>query len=149
MGIISLASTSSACKGLEYYKNNKVTNLNKISENEYTSKVVGTQTYNVYLNTKHVRKSTCDCPFANGKRIICKHIVATYFKALPSEALEFEKEQERLQEEYDKYEEELYNKAMTCINSMSKKELIQELIYVFDYGPDWLYSDFLRRNNID
>lgn len=29
---------------------------------------------------------------------------------------------------------------------MTKEELIQELISVFDYGPEWLYGDFVRRN---
>lgn len=32
---------------------------------------------------------------------------------------------------------------------MSKKELVEELIYIFDYAPEWVYDNFIRRNNID
>ena len=84
--------------------------------------------------------------FANGKRIICKHIVATYFSAIPEEATNFEKEQTRLQEEYEKEQENEYDEAIKCLNKMSKKELVEELIQVFDYGPEWIYNDFVKRN---
>ena len=146
MRVISLASGSSCWRGLDYYKSKKVTKLNKINENEYSSIVKGTNNYNVYLNIEHTRRSICDCPLANGKRIICKHIVATYFAALPKEATNFEEEQERLQEEYEKEQEEEYDKAIKYLNKMSKEELIQELIQVFDYGPEWIYNDFVKRN---
>lgn len=32
---------------------------------------------------------------------------------------------------------------------MSKDELIGELINIFDYGPEWIYDDFVRRNYIE
>lgn len=35
--------------------------LKKINENVYESVVEGTDNYNVYLDIKHPRKSTCDC----------------------------------------------------------------------------------------
>ena len=41
MGIISLASGNSCWRGLDYYKNKKITELNKINENEYESVVKG------------------------------------------------------------------------------------------------------------
>ncbi len=145
MGLIALASGNSCWRGLDYYKNKKVIELNKINENEYSSVVKGTSNYNVHLDIEHPRKSICDCPLANGKRIICKHIVATYFAALPRESKEFEEEQEQLQEEYEKEQEE-YDKAIKCLNKMSKQELINELIQVFDYGPEWIYNDFVKRN---
>ena len=146
MGIISLASGSSCWKGLDYYENKKIIELNKISENEYLSVVKGTDNYNIYLDTKHPRKSTCNCPLANGKRIICKHIVATFFAAFPNEAKEFEEEQKKLQEEYEKAQEEEYDKVIRYLNKMSKQELISELIQVFEYGPEWVYNDFVKRN---
>ena len=146
MGIISLASGNSCWRGLDYYKNKKVIKLNKIDESEYLSVVKGTNNYNVHIDTEHPRKSTCDCPLANGKRIICKHIVATYFTAFPEEATNFEEEQNRLQKEYEKKQEEEYDKVIRCLNKMSKQELIEELIQVFDYGPEWIYDNFVRRN---
>lgn len=146
MGIISLASGNSCWRGLDYYKNKKIIELKKINENEYESVVEGTNNYNVHLDIKHPRKSTCDCPLAKGKRIICKHIVATYFAAFPRESTEFEEEQEKLQQEYEKELDEEYDKAIKCLNKMSKQELINELIQVFDYGPEWIYNDFVKRN---
>ena len=146
MGIISLASSNSCWRGLDYYKNKKIIELNKLNENEYESVVKGTNNYKVHLDIEHPRKSTCDCPLANGKRIICKHIVATYFTAFPREAKEFEEEQERLQEEYEKEQEEEYDKVIKYLNKMSKQELISKLIQVFDYGPEWIYNDFVKRN---
>ena len=79
----------------DYYKEKRVVELNKINENEYSSIVKGTNNYNVHLDIEHPRKSSCNCPLANGKRIICKHIVATYFTAFPNEAVSFEEEQNR------------------------------------------------------
>lgn len=149
MGVISVASGNSCWRGLDYYKNNKVKKLIKINENEYKSIVKGNSEYEVYLNTKHVRKSKCNCPYANGKRIICKHIVATYFQAFPEEAINFEKEQERLEEEYEKEQEELYDKVIKYLYKMKKEELINEIINIFDYGPECIYKDFIRRNYID
>lgn len=112
----------------------------------YESVVEGTDNYNVHLDIEHPRKSTCDCPLAKGKRIICKHIVATYFTALPREAKEFEEEQEKLQQEYEKEKDEEYEKVIKYLNKMKKQELINELIQVFDYGPEWIYNDFVKRN---
>lgn len=137
---------SSCWRGLDYYKSKKVIKLNKINENEYSSIVKGRNNYNVHLDIEHPRKSSCNCPLANGKRIICKHIVATYFTAFPNEALSFEEEQNRLQEEYEKEKEEEYDKAIKYLNRMSKQKLIEELIQVFDYGPEWIYNDFVKRN---
>jgi uncharacterized Zn finger protein len=149
MGIISCASGDSCWRGLDYYKLKKIKNIKKISDTEYSSIVFGTEDYSVYLNLEKVRKSTCNCPLANGKRIICKHIVATYFAVVPNSAKDFEEEQNKLQKEYEEYQDELYDKVISYINTMSKKDLIEELVHVFDYGPEWLYDDFVRRNYIE
>ena len=149
MGIISCASGSSCWRGLEYYKNKRVKDIKKINDREYTSKVEGAKTYDVYLNLEHPRKSTCNCPKAFGKRVICKHIVATYFSVVPDSAKNFEEEQELLEEEYEDYEKRQYENALKYLNKMSKTELIEELVYIFNYAPDWIYEDFVRKNNID
>lgn len=149
MSVISLASSSSCWRGLDYYKEKKITNLNKINDTEFTSTALGSSNYNVYLDVSHPRRSTCTCPLANGRRIICKHIVATYFTAFPKEAKNFEKEQEEIQIEYDEYQQELYNKVQKHIKTMSKQELIAELSYILDYAPDWVYNDFVRRNDLE
>lgn len=136
MGIISSASGSSCWRGLDYHKNNKIKNIKRISNIEYSSVAFGTLDYNVYLNLEKVRKSTCNCPLANGKKIICKHIVATYFSVVPNSAIEFEKEQEKLQEEYELYQDNEYKNAIKYINEMNKKDLVEELLHIFDYAPE-------------
>ena len=149
MGIISSASGSSCWRGLDYYKSKKIRDIKEISDIEYTSIASGIREYNVYLNLEKPRQSTCNCPLANGKRIICKHIVATYFSVVPGSAKEFEDEQNRLQEEYEEYQENEYKNAIKFINKMSKKDFVEELIHVFDYAPEWVYDDFIKRNDIE
>lgn len=149
MGIIELASGNSCWRGLDYYKDKKVADIIKISDTEYKSTVNGEKTYNIYLNLKQPRKSTCDCPFADGRRVICKHIVATYFTVVKNSAKEFEEEQKKLEEEYEKNRIEVYAKTENFINSMTKKELISEVHYLLNYSPDWMYEDFIKRYNLD
>lgn len=148
MGIITAASSKSLWRGLDYYKRDKVKDVVKISENEYTSKVEGTEIYNVYLNLKHVRKSKCNCPLANGKTIACKHIVATYFKVVPGSGENFEREQEELEKEYEEYVNESREKVEKYVRKLSKNELIDEVLELLDYVPDWVYDDFINKNDI-
>lgn len=149
MSIISVASGESCWRGLDYYNDKKVHNLKKINDYEFISIVHGTNNYNIYLNVLHPRQSTCNCPLAKGKRIICKHIVATFFTAFPNEAKMFVEEQEKLQEEYLDYQAALYKKTKRYIKEMPKKDLIEELLFVLDYAPEWVYDNFIRRNNIE
>lgn len=148
MGIIKCASGASCWRGLDYYKENKIKDIKKINEKEYTSKVCGTEEYNVYLNLVKPRSSTCNCALADGKKIICKHIVATYFSVVPGSSKEFEEEQKRLENEYYDYRERQYENAVLFINNMSQTELINELIYILNYAPEWVYDDFVRKNDI-
>ena len=149
MGIIACASGSSCWRGLDYYKAKKIKNIKKINNNEYTSVVSGSENYNVYLNLEHPRQSTCNCPLANGKRIVCKHIVATYFSVVPNSADNFVSEQEKLQQEYEEYEDRQYENAIKYLHKMSKSELIEEIVYIFDCAPEWIYDDFVRKNRIE
>ena len=149
MSVISSASSSSCFRGLDYYKLNKVKDIKQINQWEYESKVCGTEEYHVYLNLKKPRTSKCNCPLADGKMVICKHIVATYFSIVPESSKEFEEEQNRLQEEFEEYQENEYKNAIKFINKMSKKELVEELLHIFDYAPEWVYNDFIKRNDIE
>ncbi|NMB97839.1 MAG: hypothetical protein GYA02_14710 [Clostridiaceae bacterium] len=38
------------------------------------------------INIVHPRKSKCNCPHADGRRVICKHMIALYFTVFPKEA---------------------------------------------------------------
>ena len=146
MGLINIASGNSTWRGLDYYKENKVSNYKKTSDSECEGIVNGSngKKYNVFINIEHPRKSKCDCPHAKDKRIICKHIVALYFTAFPDEVDKFLKEVEEAEKEYKAYEEELYNKTIKYINSMSKNELKEALIEILNVAPEWVYDRFVR-----
>ena len=91
MGLLECTSGASAWRGYEYFKEKRVQHIKQLDENTFTATVSGSsaEAYSVVLHIDHPRKSTCNCPHANGKRIICKHIAAVYFNALPAEAENF------------------------------------------------------------
>ncbi len=82
----------------------------------------------VELHIDHPRKSKCNCPHADGKRIICKHIVATYFTLLPKEAERFYAEAMAYQEEEEKRQEEMSDKVIEYVGKMKKADLCQSLL---------------------
>lgn len=148
MGLLNLSSGTSIWRGYEYYKQKKVITKKKISNHEYSGIVQGSgnNRYEVFIDLEHPRKSHCNCPHANGKRIICKHQVALYFFAFPKEAnqyyesvIEYEREEERRQQELDK-------KIIEYINSLSKQEL-QQILYEMIYdSTDWVFERFVREH---
>lgn len=146
MGLINIASGNSTWRGLDYYKENKVSDYKKINDSEYEGIVNGSngKKYNVFMDIEHPKKSKCNCPHAKDRRVICKHIVALYFTAFPDEVDKFLKEVEEAEKEYEVYEEELYNKTIKYINSMSKNELIEALIETLNVAPEWVYDRFVR-----
>lgn len=146
MGIISMASGNSVWRGLDYCKENKVIEYMQVSEYEYQGLVSGSnkEKYSVFLDVQHPRKSKCNCPHADGTRIICKHIVALYFSVYPKEVDKFLKEQELAQKKYEEYEEELYEKTMKYIRFMSKNDLQNALIGILNIAPEWVYERFVR-----
>ncbi len=86
MGLLNCASRYSVWHGYDYYKNKRVESLIKYSDCDFSGVVKGTKKYEVKINAEHPRKSSCNCPRANGKRTICKHMIALYFAAFPEEA---------------------------------------------------------------
>ena len=85
MGLIETASGNSVWRGMDYYKNHKVISWNRSGNATYDGVVSGSEgkTYNVHIDTVHPRKSVCNCAFAAGRRVVCKHMIALYFTAEP------------------------------------------------------------------
>lgn len=110
MGLINLASGSSLWKGIEYYQKGKVKSVKQIDENTYKSEVQGSdnKSYHVHIDIEHPRKSKCNCPFADGRRVICKHMVALYFNVRPEEAEHLIKEAEEIENEEELLFQEKY-----------------------------------------
>ena len=151
MGLLESASFASRWRGYDYFKENKVLQLRELTPGIYSASVQGNmpEPYAVELHLAHPRTSTCNCPHANGRRVICKHIVAAYFTALPEEADRFYREAMEEEEEAEQYAEDLENKVVSYIGKMKKAELQQALLELLTEGPDWLFDRFVRENGLD
>ena len=130
MSIMSSASGASVWRGYEYYKAKKVKLFTKLSDDEYECTVAGNraQPYHVKINTAHIRQSKCNCPHADGRRIICKHMVALFFTAFPVQADNYIKEVEEYERQEDEREKEHYDEVKKYVYGLSKDELRNELI---------------------
>lgn len=145
MGLMEVASGKSVYRGYEYYINNKVLFTEKVDEYQYRGAVEGAadEPYEVLIDVIHPRKSHCNCPHADGKRIVCKHQIAVYFKAFPKEAKKYKKELDDYYEEeeqrYDRIEEELAKH----LKKSTKQELIEMVWELLYDGPEWQFDRFV------
>ena len=130
MGLIELASGKSVWRGMDYYNEKKVISWDKIDDFTYDGKVSGSngEIYDVHIDKEHQRKSTCTCPFAEGSRVICKHMIALLFTAEPEQATDFMKRVEEYEAEEEAREEQHYKDLEKYVKSLSKSEL-QERLY--------------------
>ena len=135
MGMLEIASYNSYRRGLDYFESKQVKKLIRLSEFIYEAQVEGTDNYNVRIDVNHPRKSTCTCPHAAGKSIICKHKVAVYFSIYPEEAQkaidernEYRRELEEREKEYDRKVEEHRESIKEYVDSLSEKEVRNMLI---------------------
>lgn len=151
MSLITCASNQSVWRGIDYFEKKKVLNYDRFSEEEYMGIVRGSngEIYTTLINLPHPRKSKCNCPHADGKRIVCKHMMALYFTIFPDEVEKIYKGAEEAEEEAARYEEELAERVRRYVMRMKKDELQQTVLDLLDYGPDWLYSHFVRMNGLD
>ena len=151
MGLLECASGASVWRGYDYYEENRVLQIQETGDGTYSASVGGSggAMYDVELRLDHPRKSKCNCPHANGKRIICKHIVAAYFTVLPGEAEKSYAEVVAHQEEEEEREEQLYQKVLDHICKMKKAELQAALLELLFDGPEWQYERFVRENGLD
>ena len=151
MGLIECTSGASLWRGYDYYKGNKVKNLHKINDTQYVADVVGTmnEPYKVLIDVAHPRTSKCNCPHADGKRIVCKHMVAVYFAAFPKEAQRIYNEMIAYQEEEEKREEELTDRICQYVWKMKKSEAQQALLELLFDGPEWQFDRFVREHDLE
>ena len=141
MGLIDLASSNSLWRGIDYYRSKNVKKIKKISDDEYNSIVSGTEEYNVHIDINHPRKSTCTCPFAAGRRVICKHMVATFFTIYPEEAERIIKEEQEYEEAEERLFEEHLEEVKEYVNGLTDDEVRAALI---DKLMDEWYDDDYR-----
>lgn len=145
MSILTAASSKSAWRGYEYYMEDKVQFVKKLDDTHFGGAVTGSEAepYAVTIDIAHPKRSTCDCPFANGLKV-CKHMVAIYFAVFPEEAIKFKSAIDRALEEEEQYREELPGRIEKYINRLNKtqlKDLALNLIYEL---PEYEFERFIR-----
>ena len=159
MSIFSKASNASYWRGFDYYEHHHVFDIKKISEDIYTGIVKGTTDYEVKVDLNHPLKSSCTCPFVQGNRKICKHMIALAFCISPKEVKTANKIREDYFNEKKKKKTKL-NKIMEAktkeineyLDSLSKEELREvlfkrlinheyEIAYQSVYGYDEDFYD--------
>lgn len=130
MGLIQIASNNSVWRGMDYYERKKVISWQKIGMDSYSGIVSGSDgnNYKVQIDKAHPRKSVCNCPFAEGRRVVCKHMIALYFTAEPKAATDFLKEVEEWEAEEEAREQRHYEELKKYVKSLSKQQLQEELL---------------------
>ena len=129
MGLIETASANSVWRGMDYYEAKKVISWEKTGTFAYDGVVSGSEgnKYTVHIETNHPRRSTCNCPFAEGRRVVCKHMIALYFTAVPNAADNFLRQVEEWEAEEQEREKQHYEDLRKYVNQLSKAELRERL----------------------
>lgn len=67
-------------RGLDYFKNGDVRKVEKVSDNEYSATIVGSNIYTIFvkLDGEKIAEYECDCPYDYGDT--CKHAIAVFYK---------------------------------------------------------------------
>lgn len=145
MGILDIASGESIYRGYEYFSDGKVLSCVKTDDSIYDGLVQGSanKPYTVHLNFDKIRSSSCDCPFATGRRI-CKHMIALFFTAFPEEAKRYKERLDAYYEDEFSDEDELDDAVLDCLNQMTKSELKSALYRILYDGPEWQFERFVR-----
>ena len=146
MGLLECVSCASVWRGYDYFKEKKVVSIEEIGKNIYSAAVAGSSSdpYSVELHIDHPRKSKCNCPHANGKRIICKHMISLYFVAYPKAAQKYYDDVIAYQEAEEARQEELEEKIIDYVCKLKKNDLQNLFLELLYNGPEWQYERFIR-----
>lgn len=146
MSLMTASSEVSRWRGYEYFKAKKVSNIQEIGETRYSALVSGSENtpYSVTIDLDHVRQSSCTCPHAAGRRVICKHMIATFFTIFPEEAAQYYADVLKAEEDWEDYQEELAEKLVKFVRGLKKKEAQELLLELLETGPEWQWERFIR-----
>lgn len=153
--LVHLASSASFSRGISYYQSKSVLGSEQLETGLYKGKVKGSQgkVYDVNIDINHPRKSTCNCPFASGRRVICKHMVALYFSKFPQQAdavlasweaevLEEEKRYQEWESEYAIDRQRELEEITAYVKKLSEEEVREALISALMAEFDSDYPDY-------
>ncbi|MBF8970566.1 MULTISPECIES: SWIM zinc finger family protein [unclassified Streptococcus] len=140
--LVHLASRRSFERGLRYYFQKKVLGMEILAEGVFKGEVSGSnhQIYQVEIYIHQPRKSNCTCPFAAGRQVVCKHMVALYFQQFPEQAqavLDYWEQEER--------EKEMLRQAMEDEMRLLREQKLQKITaYVDKLTPDQLREELIE-----
>ena len=148
MSLMTASSDVSRWRGYEYFKAKRAFNVQKIGEARYSALVSGSENapYSVTIDLDHVRQSSCTCPHAAGRRIICKHMIATFFTVFPEEAAQYYADVLQAEEDWEDYQEELAEKLAKFVRGLKKKKAQELLLELLETGPEWQWDRFVREH---
>ena len=131
MGLLEIASNNSFWRGYDYYENGNVKSHRRIDEYRYAGEVEGSENNicSVTIVVKHPKKSTCDCPHAEGSRRVCKHKVALYLTVFPEEVDRVMREIEEWEAEEEQRWKDERKEIERYVNSLTKQELREQLLW--------------------
>lgn len=143
---MSCSSGTSVWRGYNYFLEHKAKITKRINNTQYDGTVTGSNDaeYSVHIDLEHVRKSSCNCPHADGKRIICKHMIALFFAAFPLEAKKYNEKLIAYEREAELQTEEDECKVLSFISGLKKVELQEILMQLLYDGPEWQWDKFIR-----
>ena len=149
MSFTDSASGNSLWRGYDYYGKGAVLTCEQTAETEFSGQVRGEKVYSVRIDFSHPRKSSCSCPYANGRRIVCKHMVALYFTAFPGEAERLRKHGEEWEEKEEESQERIYARVRKYIQKMPAAQL-RETLYgrLMDSGR-YVFERFISEHGLD
>ncbi len=142
MAFYSSASNNSTWRGVDYYESRKVKSSRAVGDAVYEGEVEGSEgrVYSVRIDVEHPKRSTCTCPFAEGRRVVCKHMVALYFESVPGSLDAFYRDVREAEAHYELEEQRWRDETLASITklvrSMSAEEAKGRLI-------DMMYHNML------
>lgn len=138
----SAASNASLWRGVSYYKEGRVVSFEACGSDVVRGVVAGSENnfHDTTIDLLHPKRSACNCPFAEGRRVICKHMIALYFTAVPNSFEHFEEGMRSAEARYELEEErwrtEELGRIKKHVAALSAKEARERLV-------DILYQDAL------
>jgi uncharacterized Zn finger protein len=133
----SSASNASLWRGIDYYKQGRVKSFGKNADGFIIGRVAGSDDneYDVCIDISHPKRSTCNCPFANGRYVVCKHMIALYFTSTPGSYEKFEKDMDCLEVQYEleeeKWRKETLKHIKEHVKGMSAKQVREKLVDIY------------------
>lgn len=70
-------------------------------------------------------------------------MIALYFSAFPNEAIQYKKDIDEYEKQEEEYYDELEERVIKYVKSLSKAELQQEFLEILFDGSEWVFDRFV------